>query len=283
MLDTLNLINPLKWYDIDRLDNRDPRLIERLARWYGPLLMRYFRAQVHGVERIPRGAALYVGNHSSALLTLDSFIFGLEVLRTRGVQDVPYGLGHEWAIRIPLLHQVIVPLGAVRASHDNAHRLFEAGHKVLVYPGGDVDAMRPYRHRNRVVWDGRTGFMRLSLRERVPIVPVVSAGAHGMLYIIDDLRGAARLLGLHRPPFRTHVWPLTLSIPWGLTVGPPVLYVPFPARIWMEVLPPMTFSPDGPEAAEDDEHVRACAEQVRATMERALRELDAARVAAGQG
>jgi hypothetical protein len=74
------------------------------------------------------------------MLVFDSFIFGAAVYEAHGLDAVPYGLGHEVAIQLPLIHQLVVPLGAVRACHENAHRLFERGCKVVVYPGGDLDA-----------------------------------------------------------------------------------------------------------------------------------------------
>jgi len=263
-------------YDIDSLENRDPALIDRAYRLVARPLERYFRSQVRGLERIPPGAGLFVGNHSSAMLTPDSFLFGAALYRRFGLRECPFGLGHEIAIQLPILHQIIVPLGAVRASHENAHRLFERGHKVLVYPGGDLDAMRPFRDRNRVVFGGRRGYLRLALRERVPLIPVVSAGAHGTLLILDDLRPLAESLGLARL-LRVKVWPLTLSIPWGLTLGPPILYLPLPVRIWIEVLEPIRFERGGEEAAADEDYLSACAEHVEGTMQAALERLDAER------
>ena len=263
----------LKRYDIDSLENRDEELIRKLHRYWHWPLKKYFRAEVRGVERIPQGAGLYVGNHSSVILTPDSFTFGTEVYRVHGIDAIPYGLGHEWAISLPVIHQLIVPLGAVRASHENAHRLFDKGRKVIVYPGGDVDAMRPYRHRNRIIWDGRSGFARLAIGAGVPIIPVVSAGSHATCMIIDDGRWLARWLRLDRLPIRTHVWPLVLSIPWGLTPFPPPVYLPLPTRILQEVLEPITFERSGPEAAADHEYVQRCADQVHGTMQQALTRL----------
>jgi 1-acyl-sn-glycerol-3-phosphate acyltransferase len=139
----------------------------------------------------------------------------------------------------------------------------------MVYPGGDLDAMRPFRHRNRIVFGGRRGYMRLALREGVPIVPVVAAGSHATFIIIDDLRWLARLLRADRC-LRIKVWPLTLSIPWGLTLGPLFFYIPFPVRIRVEVLTPMRFARAGEEAASDEAYVGACAAEVEGAMQAAL-------------
>ncbi len=227
-----------KRYDVDSLDNRDPELIETLCRWFPQWLFPYFRAEVRGLERIPPGAGLYVGNHNTGMVSQDSFLFGGAVFLMHGIDDLPYGLGHETAIKVPFIHQIVMPLGAIRASHENAHRLFSAGTKVLVYPGGDLEAMRPFRLRNKIVFGGRDGYIRLALNEGVPIIPVVSAGSHASYIVLSDMKWFARWLRLDRL-LRTEVWPLTLSMPFGLTFGPHPFHIPFPVRILIEVLEPV--------------------------------------------
>src|SRR4051812_21199884 len=46
-------------YDVDSLDNRDPWFVENMIRIVERVMYPYHRAEVHGVERVPRGAALY--------------------------------------------------------------------------------------------------------------------------------------------------------------------------------------------------------------------------------
>lgn len=260
-------------FDIDRLDNRDPAYVARVADALEPLLDRWFRPEVRGLDRVPEtGPVLYVGNHSGGLGSFDTFIWICKAYRQRGLDAVPYGLAHEVAISWPVLNELIVPLGAVRASHDNARRLFEAGHRVLVYPGGDLDSMRPFRHRDRVVFGPRRGYVRLALRQGVPIVPVVASGSHSTFVVLDDGRWLARRLGLPRR-LRLEVFPITLSVPWGLTLGITPPYVPLPTRVLVELLPPVTFDRTGEDAAADDAYVERCHERVHAQMESTLRRL----------
>jgi len=262
----------LRRRDINDLDLRDEARIAQAVKLLWPALDAWFSPVVRGLERIPDGPVLYVGNHNGATLTPDSYVFLGSVYRERGLAHVPYGLMHEVAIKLPGANQLFVPLGAVRASHDNAHRIFEAGHKVLVYPGGDLDAMRPYRHRDRVVFGPRRGYIRLALREGVPIVPVVAAGAHETFYVIDDGQWLARLLRADKL-LRLKVFPITLSIPWGLTVGPVPPYFPWRSPITIEILDPIHFERTGPEAAEDDAWVERCHAQVLDAMNDKLGEL----------
>ena len=258
-----------KRFDIDRLDQRNDKLIETIAPYVHFILRNYFRSTVRGLYRIPEGPALFVGNHNAALLVPDSFIFASELCLKKGVQEVPYGLGHEVTISFPFVNQFIVPLGAVRASHENAHRLFKEQKKVIVYPGGDYDSMRPFRHRNKIVFGGRKGYIRLALRENVPIIPIVAAGAHSVYIIIDDMRWLAKLLRLDKMA-RIKVFPLTLSIPWGLTLGPLLFFIPYPSKISIEILDPIYFDPSGPEMALDQTYVQECAQLVETTMQTAL-------------
>ncbi len=263
----------LRHYDIDSLDNMDYGRIELMNQLLAWPLTKYFRAEVRHLDRIPTGPALYVANHSGGIMTLDSFVFGGALYRERGPEYMPYGLGHD-IIDWPLFNQLVVPIGAVRASHENANRLFAAGKKVLVYPGGDYDDMRPWRDRYRVVFGGRTGYIRLALRNGVPIVPIVCAGSHNTLIIIDDLRWLARGLRLNKL-FRTEVWPLVLSIPWGLTLGVVPFYIPFPAKFLIEAGAPIVFDRTGPEAAADNDYVRHCADIVEADMQSTITRLAA--------
>ena len=257
---------------VDNLDQRDPELIERLYKLGFAFLRRYFRFEARGFETLPEGPALLVGNHSSGLLTPDTFLLGGAIYQAHGLRQMPYGLGHEVAINLPGVRELVLRLGAVRASHQNGERLLTRGDKVLVYPGGDVDNMRPFRHRDRIVFDGRRGYIRLALRTGVPIVPVVTAGAHEMLVILDDLRWLPPLLGLDKL-LRTRVWPISLAFPWGLLAVPPIVYIPAPVRVLMEQLPPIHFDELGPEAADDEEVVERCAQIVETRMQSALTRL----------
>lgn len=269
-------------FDIDRLDNRDPGRIDQLHRYLGPLLRWYFRPVISGIDRIPDGPGLYVGNHNGGLMTFDSFTLFGEIYRQRGMADLPYGLGHEFAISLPVFRHIVLPLGAIRASHRTAHAAFAAGHKVLVYPGSDYDAFRPYRDRHRIRFGPRRGYIRLALRERVPIIPVVSAGAHEVLYILTDGREIAKRFPLAKM-IRAKAWPIALSVPWGLTVGPPPPYLPLRSQFYQEVLEPITFERDGQEAAGDDAWVEACHERVLTTMQAAMDRLVVARRRARNG
>ncbi|MFH1132759.1 MAG: 1-acyl-sn-glycerol-3-phosphate acyltransferase [Pseudomonadota bacterium] len=258
-----------KRYDLDSIDNMDTELIDRVVRWFLEPLKSYFKAEVRGLERVPKGAALYVANHNSGFVPVDGFIFGGTLYKEFGIEGVPFGLGHDVIMNFPILHQILAPLGCIRASHENAHRLFINNKKALVYPGGDMETLRPYRDRDRIVFEGRCGYVRLALRENVPIIPVVAAGAHETFFVIDDMRWLAKLLRTDRW-LRTEVWPAIISFPWGLTIGPPPLHFPLPTRILIEIMEPILLERSGEDAAEDDAYVHDCAHRIESSMQQTL-------------
>ncbi len=268
----------MRWrrYDPDDPNARDDALVHRLVHRLDPVFERWFRPRVTGTDRVPEESVLFVGNHSGSIATPDTWIFASALVRERGVGFLPYGLGHEKVIEAWLTNRILVPLGAVRASRDNALALFEAGRNVLVYPGGDVDSQRPFWKRDEIVFDGRRGYVRLAIEAGVPIVPVVAAGAHSGFVVLTEGRRLARLLRTDRI-FRLKVFPLALSLPWGLTVGASYPYLPVPTRILIEVLEPVRFERSGAEAAVDEDYVRACDERVRGRMQAALTRLAAVR------
>jgi 1-acyl-sn-glycerol-3-phosphate acyltransferase len=255
--------------DPDDLDARSPTVIHRAAAILKRSVIPWHRGKVHGIENVPDGACLFVGNHNAGMYTPDTYVF-LEALYDQGGADaLPYALAHQEVFKAPPLGRLLVSLGAVRACHENATRIFERGHSILVYPGGDIDSLRPYSRRQEVVFGHRRGYIRLAITHGVPIVPVVADGAHAAYRILSDGRALARLLRLDKT-FRLKALPIVLSFPFGVTIGPLVPFIPPRTQIRIRVLPPMHFERSGPEAAADEAYVFACAARVEGAMQTAL-------------
>lgn len=163
--------------------------------------------------------------------------------------------------------------GVMPASHDNAREALASGASVLVYPGGDHDAYRPWSDRNRIDFDGRKGFVKLALREGVPVVPVVGHGAHESLFVISRGDAFSSALGFDR--MRTTVMPLVWQLPWGVSL-PFVPGIPMPVKISIQVGPPMDWSRYGPDTADDPEIVAHCYGEITGAMQATLDRLAAA-------
>src|SRR5688572_18493448 len=115
----------MQFYDVDSIDNMDPELVDQVATLIKKILVPYHRSEVRGVERIPDGAGIYVGNHSGFPYMQDVFLFNHAVYSRRGIKDYPYQLTHDLTLKIPGVHHFLVRSGAVRARPENARRLLE--------------------------------------------------------------------------------------------------------------------------------------------------------------
>ena len=91
----------------------------------------------------------------------------------------------------------------------------------------------------------------------MPIVPVVSIGGQETALFLSRGMGLSRALGLDQA-LRLKVLPISIAVPWGLNVGDFLGHLPLPAKITIEVLPPIRlreeFGPD-PDVDEVYEHV----------------------------
>jgi 1-acyl-sn-glycerol-3-phosphate acyltransferase len=222
------------------LADRDPAFIERQFRWIAPICDLYFRGEVRHLERFPgRGGVLVVGNHSGGLLTPDTFVFGTAFYRHFGFERESFSLAHNMVLGSPLVGSFLRRFGTVPAHPEIAREALGRGAAVLVYPGGDEDVFRSWRDRNRIQLARRTGFVRLALQERVPILPVVSVGGHETTVVLGSGRVLARLVGAER--FRIKSLPLVIGPPWGISPGDLLLHLPLPAKITVEVGEPIDF------------------------------------------
>ncbi len=202
-------------------------------------LANYHRLEVRDLARIPRGPALLVGNHNGGLNPVDG-LFLVHYYRTCGYDRPIYVLAHDILFRFKPLGDLLESIGVVPAHKGQAHELLEGGHKVLVFPGGDIESMRPFNQRHKIVLAERQGFIRLALKTGAPIVPVVSAGAHETMLVLSQGQGIARKLRLSKWA-RLNSLPLLLAAPWGLLWGPTCAlpYIPLPAKITVQIGEPI--------------------------------------------
>jgi 1-acyl-sn-glycerol-3-phosphate acyltransferase len=207
------------------------------------MLARYHRLEVRGLERIPEGPALLVGNHNGGVNPVDA-LFLVEYYRQRGYQQPVYVLAHDVLFRIPALKRAIESVGGVPAHPAHGRRLLEAGHKLLVFPGGDVENLRPFSERKSVVLAGRKGFVRLAIAAGVPIVPVIGAGSHETLMVLTQGRRLAARIPLAKR-LRVNSCPVILAPPWGILAGPACAlpYLPLPAKVTVQIGHPFSTDP----------------------------------------
>lgn len=250
------------------LDDRDSLLIRDVMPVAWMVASLWFRAEVRGLHHIPRDRpVLLVGNHSGGNLTPDSFVFALGFASHFGPERPLHVLVHNLVPAYPGLG-FLRRLGTLPADPEVAREALEGGSCVLVYPGGDREAHRPSSESTRIAFGGRSGYVRLALQAGVPIVPVVSIGGQETALFLSRGEGLARALGVDRS-LRLKALPLSIAPPWGLNVGDFLGHVPLPAKIVVQVLPPI----DVAERFGADPDVGAVHDHVTGTMQEMLTEL----------
>lgn len=209
----------------------------------------YNRLEVTVAQPVPDTPVLFVANHGfGGVIDLNVFAFAA-AYDELGIDRELITLTHQiaWTLHA---EKLIEPFGARPAGRQTALDAFAEGSNVLVFPGGDVDALKSWRHRNDIVFSGRTGYARLAMEAEVPIVPVVTAGAGESLLVLSSGKRWAKALRLDKV-LRLKTFPLSVSIPWGVNLGLVGLlpYLPLPTKLETSVLAPM--HPDADESAEE--------------------------------
>jgi len=202
------------------------------------LLYRYwFRAETHGIDRVPQGRVLLIANHAGQI-AIDAAMIGAAMVLEAEPPRIIRGMGEYWLPTVPWLNVAMVRTGSVVGTRKNCVDLLHAEECVIAFPEG-------VRGINKLIWeryqlkDFGHGFMRLALETRSPIVPVAVVGSEEQAPSVANLRGLGGLLGL--PAF-----PVTLTWPW---LGPLGL-IPLPVKYHIHFGEPMLF--DGNPSDEDE-------------------------------
>lgn len=245
----------------------DPVLTRHVMDLLRPAVKLYHRSEVHELQRVPAGRCLLISNHSGGLVTPDFAVFAVDFYQRFGFERPLYVLAHDSFFHGPAA-EFLAHLGVVVANPHNAAAALAADAAVLLFPGGDLDVYRPSLAENTIDFGGRTGYVEAAVAARAPIVPVVSIGGQETQLYLSRGRRLSRALGLtrlERRLFRTDILPVSLGLPFGLSVLVPV-NMPLPSKIVVEVLEPI----DTPALWEADPDVARIDGRVRRAMQAGL-------------
>ncbi len=233
----------------------------------------YFRLETSGWERLPDETSLLIGNHSGGSLTMDAWTFVFDWWRRFGTERVLHATAHDVLMATPGLGDYFRAAGVIPASRQGVSAALSAGCDVIIWPGGEVDAMRNWRRRDEAVLGGRMGFVRTAIRSGVPIVPVATVGGHDTAFVLSEGRWIAN--GLETPAsaglkkkLRGSQLPIVLGFPFGLTIETIPTHLPLPAKIRTELLDPIHVDHD-PERVNDREYVNSIYREVESAIQNA--------------
>lgn len=262
----------------------DPRFIEKITPFLDGLYRHYFRVEVTGWENVVEGGALYVGNHNGMITFEVLMLFYAWWTRFKGSRKA-FGLAHAVALNNPFFNWITPKIGAIPASPAYADEALHRGHSLLVFPGGEKECFRPYAERAKVDFYQRKGFLKVAIRNRVPIVPIVSVGAHESYFIMSRGEELAEALGLKKK-YRLHGLPLTptsVFLAWCMATGLftffPLLLVPavftamvtpLPAKMKFVILDPIPVADMIDEKLGDEENLQKLYDLVIARIQERL-------------
>jgi 1-acyl-sn-glycerol-3-phosphate acyltransferase len=267
----------------------DREVLDGLERALGCVTRRFWPGRLDGLEHLPsHDRFLLVANHS-AMGSAELWSLVLAWHDRFGGERPVAGMAHPGAFRVPILRSILRGLGAVEATRAGAAHARAHGAPLLLFPGGDHEATRPFWQADRVDFGGRMGWIRLAREHGLDIVPMCISNSHRTLPIIA--RGKAiswligtRALGVHRAALplgsvgaaaaavfvaRALRWPpwAAASLAWASIWG--TMMVPFiPSPIGFHLLPPLRADDLG--AGNDSARDRAIHDGVVNALERRL-------------
>jgi 1-acyl-sn-glycerol-3-phosphate acyltransferase len=185
----------------------------------------YFRTEVFGIDRVPTGRALFVANHSGHI-PIDGVLIAAALIMDREPPILARAMVEKWAQRLPFVSVLFTRVGQVLGSPDNARRLLQAEHPLLVFPEGINGISKPFADRYKLANFG-PGFMRLALETNTPIIPIAVVGGEEQYPAVGNIRSLAKLLKMPVFPVIPQVLmgvPLPLPTKYRLHFGEPMYF-----------------------------------------------------------
>ncbi len=208
----------------------DPEFHARVRPIAEFLYRRYWRVQVDGLEHVPEtGAALIVANHSGGI-PFDASMIGTAIDLDHPQHRLVRFLYDRFVASMPLMGELYNRMGSTVASLENARRLLDHGDLVGIFPEGVQGVAKGIAQRYRLQ-PFHTGFVRLSLSLRVPIIPTAVVGAEEIYPVIGKWEPPKVLRDLLSVPYIpvTPLFPLfgvlgmiPLPTKWRIRFGAPI-------------------------------------------------------------
>jgi 1-acyl-sn-glycerol-3-phosphate acyltransferase len=236
----------------------DPQWTKYVVGTVAMLHRKYFRTEVHGVDKVPSGRVLLVANHSGQV-PIDGALIAAAMLMDAEPPRFVRAMVEKWAVSLPFISLFFTRVGQVVGVPENATRLLVQGEALLVFPEGARGIAKTFDHRYQLTEFG-LGFLRLAIETDTPIVPIAVVGGEEQYISVANVESLAKLLRMPAFPIIPQ-----LLFPGGQ------LPLPTKYRIWFGE--PMRFTGD---ADDDDsvieEKVWLVKQTIQSMLNRALKE-----------
>jgi 1-acyl-sn-glycerol-3-phosphate acyltransferase len=224
----------------------------------------WWRVEVSGIENVPReGGGVLTGVHRG-FMPFDGTMLLYDVVKHVG--RYPRFLIHPNLVKEVFLADFITRQGGVIACRQNADWVLQRGDLLGFFPEGVEGAFSYYWVAHRLCADfGRDEFVKIALRNRVPIIPFVTVGNVEIFPMLAK--------------FDWEWWKQVTGWPCFPIAPPfPLLPIPLPTKWHTMILEPLLIQQAyGPEAANDEATVKRIGDEVRARLQTALDDMRARR------
>ncbi|HSP37159.1 MAG TPA: lysophospholipid acyltransferase family protein [Frankiaceae bacterium] len=249
------------------LQGQSDEMMHRQKFFWNPLMQYWFRMEMEGWENIPDAPVLLVGIHSGAPFVWDAWTVGVQWWRHFGEARPLHGTAHDALMAMPLIGRFFRSMGVLPAAPDAITTALAEGQDVALWPGGEVDSLRPWRERDEANLAQRRGFVRIAIQTGVPIVPIATVGGADAMPVLIRGDRLSRFLRLDRT-LRLKVFPIAVSVPWG--IAPAALpQIPLPAKIRTMLRPPIYVDP-APARLDDDDYINEIYQQVEDSIQEGM-------------
>lgn len=230
--------------------------VARMFTILGLLYRRYFRVSVVGIDHIPGvGRAMLVGNHSGGW-AVDALMVLASVFYEKDPPRLAQGMIEKFLARMPFAASSAMASGQLTGIPEHAERLLRDDRLLMVFPEGARGTAKLFHERNTLVRFG-TGFVRLAMTTKTPIIPFGFVGGGEAVPTVVNLYKLGKLFGVPYIPITSYLVP-----------------IPKPVAMRVEYGEPMTFAGTG---VEDDEviyeHVEKVMDRINVLIERGAKEL----------
>jgi 1-acyl-sn-glycerol-3-phosphate acyltransferase len=175
-----------------------------------------------------RGRAILVGNHSGGI-AIDGAMIVASCFLEMDPPRLAQAMAEKFLGKMPFTSEWTSRCGHLTGLPENAERLLGDDRLLVVFPEGARGTAKLYRDRYSLV-DFGSGFVRLALKTKSPIVPLAVFGGGEAFPTVANAYRLGRLVGVPYLPI--------------VAYGVPV---PLPAKIQIEYAPPLRFAGTGNE------------------------------------
>lgn len=216
--------------------------LQRAGVVLGHIYRDYFSVECEGIEHVPaRGRAMLVSNHSGgyaidASMLATACFFELEPPR------LAHGMADKFISQLPFLAEWASRVGQITGLPEHARRLLRDDRLLMVFPEGTRGTAKLYKQRHELLRFG-SGFVRLAIETRTPIVPTAVLGGGDAVPTVANLYRLGKLIGLPYIP-----------------ITPYLLALPLPVKIVVRFGAPLEFEGSG---SEDEQQIQSKVEEVK--------------------